>query len=104
MTPASRVATAARQFRYLPRTLRLVWEATPGWTTTWVGMLVVQGLLPVAIVYLTRALVDALVAAIDSGGAAGTVRPALIYVVLFVVVRALCDSGWPSARWCSGVP
>ena len=91
MTPASRVATAARLFRNQPRKLRLVWEATPGWTTLWVGMLVVQGLLPVAIVYLTRALVDALVAAIDSGGAAGTVRPALIYVLLMAAVLLLIE-------------
>lgn len=81
-----RLRLAATQLRYLPRTLDLVFRAAPAWTMAWGAMLVVQGLLPVAIVYLTRALVDAMVAAIDSGAAPGTVRPAIVYVALMAGV------------------
>ncbi len=46
----------------MPRALGLVWDGARGWTVAWGILLVVQGLLPAATVYLTRALVNALVA------------------------------------------
>src|SRR5439155_14371797 len=49
---------------YLFRTLGLVWRAAPGWTAAWVALLVAQGFLPVAIVYLTRPLVNGITAAV----------------------------------------
>ncbi len=52
------------QLPYLPRALAIVWRATRGWTVLWAVLLVVQGLVPVAIVYLTRLLVDSLAAAV----------------------------------------
>lgn len=67
-----------RQLHNVPRALALVWAAAPRWTTFWLIMLVVQGLLPIATVYLTRALVNDLVLAIRSAGAWPTVRPVLI--------------------------
>ncbi|HUP18687.1 MAG TPA: ABC transporter ATP-binding protein, partial [Gemmatimonadota bacterium] len=84
-----RLSQAARQARWLPRTLRLVWQAAPGWTTGWAAMLIVQGLLPVAVVYLTRAVVDSLVAAMGSGGEGGTLRPALTWIALMAGVLLL---------------
>lgn len=65
---ATKLRGAAGQARYLPRTLRLVWAASRGWTLMWIGLLVAQGLLPVAVVYLTRELVDSLVGAVGSPG------------------------------------
>lgn len=53
----------------MPRTLRLIGEAARGWTVAWVILLVVQGLLPVAMVYLTKLLVDRLVVAVSLGDA-----------------------------------
>jgi len=68
----------AHQLRSVPRAISLVWAAAPHWTTAWLVMLVVQGLLPIAIVYLTRALVNDLVVAIRAAGAWESVRPALV--------------------------
>ena len=48
------------QLPYLSRALRLVWDAAPRWTAVSVLLLIGQGLLPVALVYLTRVLVDRL--------------------------------------------
>jgi len=59
-----------------------VWDAARGWTILWAVLLVVQGLLPVALVYLTRAVVDGLVAAVEADGAWSAVRPALVWVLL----------------------
>jgi ATP-binding cassette subfamily B protein len=52
---------------YLPRALRLVWEASAGWTAAWMLVLVLQGLLPAATVALTKWVLDAGQAAIGGG-------------------------------------
>ena len=50
------------QLPFLPRALGLVREAAGAWVWLWLGLLLAQGLLPLAPVLLTKALVDALVA------------------------------------------
>ena len=70
------------QLSYLPQTLRLVWVAAQSWTLAWALLLVIQGLLPVVTVYLTRLLVDSLVAAINAGGSWESVRPVLTLTAL----------------------
>src|SRR5262245_33582148 len=59
---------------HLPRAIALVWGATRNWTAAWALLLLIQGLLPAAIVYLTRPLIDGLVSAVNSGGAAGPIN------------------------------
>ncbi len=56
---------------------RLVWSSAPGWSLCWIILLVLQGLLPVAIVYLTRDIVDGLVGILGTGGGWTTVQPLL---------------------------
>ncbi len=63
-----KLLSAIKEARYLPRTLRLVWTAAGRWTIAWAALLVFQGLLPIAVVYLVRAVVNALVAASAAGG------------------------------------
>ena len=46
---------------YLPRVLRLGWNAARNWTLAWFVLLTVQGFLPIAMVYLTRGLVNRVV-------------------------------------------
>jgi ATP-binding cassette subfamily B protein len=72
---SARLGRAARQLPRFPHALSLVWAA--------VALLIVQGLLPVAIVYLTRPLVDSVLAAIRSGGTFG---PALVNASLMAGV------------------
>jgi ATP-binding cassette subfamily B protein len=81
-----RFAKFSLQMRHLPRALRLLWAVSRGLTIVWVVLLAVQGLLPTFIVYLTRAIVNALVLAIKSGGAWQYVRPTLVIAVLMGVV------------------
>jgi ATP-binding cassette subfamily B protein len=87
---------AASQLPYLPRTLALVWQATRGWTAAWICLLVAQGVLPVAIVYLTRSLVDGILAASRSHGEWTRVRHALllaaamgVFLLLSEILRSL---------------
>lgn len=78
----SRLAEARAQLPYLPRALGLVWRAAHGWTAAWIALLVVQGMLPVAMVTLTKVLVDSLVAAVDAGGAWEAIRSPLLLALL----------------------
>jgi len=59
----SKLSGAAYEARYLPRTARLVWAASRSWTLAWLCLLIAHGLLPAGVVYLTRELVDGIVAA-----------------------------------------
>lgn len=92
-----------RQFPYLPAALRLVWQAAGGLTVLWLTLLLVQGLLPVAVVYLTRLLVDGAAARIGSGGgwpALVPLLPAALAMGLVLVGTELCQSGGKWLRSC----
>jgi ATP-binding cassette subfamily B protein len=73
------------------RTIGLVWTAAGYWHVAWLGLLVVQGTLPVASVYLTRWLVDALVLAIQAGPSWDAARPAAVLLALMVGVLLLTE-------------
>jgi ATP-binding cassette subfamily B protein len=78
----TRLRRASRQLRLLPAALRLVWQAAPGWTVVWVLLLVVQGILPVCLVFITRAVVDAMVAVTSSGLTPSSAGPVVGVVLL----------------------
>jgi ATP-binding cassette subfamily B protein len=87
------------QLSHLPSTFQLIWTAARGWTVGWACLLVVEGLLPGAAVYLTRPLVDSLSAAIGSAGGPESIRRLLFYAALMaatVMLTHLVQSvnGW----------
>jgi ATP-binding cassette subfamily B protein len=84
---------------YLPRALVLVWRAASGWALIWALLLLVQGLLPVATVYLTRTLVDRLVAALNSRGDWASLRPALASMALMAGVLLAGEILRAAADW-----
>ena len=57
-----------QQIPYLPRAMQLVQHAAGRQAIVWMLLLLVQGLLPVATVYLTRMLVDGIAAMVGAGG------------------------------------
>jgi len=99
ITLISGLYRVAGQLSYLPRTLRLIWAATRNLTPIWGVLLVVQGLLPAAAVYLTRPLVDSVVAAVNAGGSWESIRPALFLAVLVGVVFLLVELLQSVASW-----
>ena len=58
---STKLGKALAQLPYLPRALKLVWEVARPWTIAWIVLLIVQGLLPAGIVYLTKVVVDGVV-------------------------------------------
>ena len=78
----TRLRRLAAQLPYLPRTLGLVWTAARGWTVAWIAVLLIQGLLPVATVYLTRTVVNRLMPAVRAGGSWESLQPLIVAAVL----------------------
>ena len=85
----SKLRIGIAQLPYLTRALALVWDAAHRWTLAWFVLLVGQGLLPVATVYLTRALVDHLVALLQTDGSWSAFQTLLPFVILMAVVLLL---------------
>jgi len=71
--------------------MRLIWAAAPRWTTAWAVLLAFQGLLPAALVYLTKLLVDSLSLALTSGGQWERARPAITLAAITAVVALLSE-------------
>jgi len=78
----TKLRSGLSQLPYLSRSLTLVWRSARNWTIAWAILLVVQGLLPVATVYLTQQLVDSLVAALGAGADWQKILPTLTLVAL----------------------
>jgi ATP-binding cassette subfamily B protein len=95
----SKLNQAVGQLSYLPRTFRLIWSAARGWSVGWAVLLVVQGIVPVALVYLTKLLVDSMVVAIGSRGSWAQVRPALILIIITAAVMILSESLDSASEW-----
>ncbi|MCM3874359.1 MAG: ABC transporter ATP-binding protein/permease [Pyrinomonadaceae bacterium] len=74
---------------YWPRTFGLIRTAAPRWTVAWATLLVLQGVHPLASVYLVKLLVDSLVVAAKSGGDWVSVRPAIVLIALTVGVMLI---------------
>ena len=72
-----------QQLNYIPRALRLVWKAARGWTIIFIGIMLVQSLLPVLTIYLTREVVDALVDFLNAGSQPGETALLTTYGILF---------------------
>lgn len=73
------------------RSFRLIWTASQLHTTAWVVLLLIQGILPGLLVYLTKLVVDSLVAAVNSQGSWEKTRPALFYIAATAIVMLLTE-------------
>jgi ATP-binding cassette subfamily B protein len=89
----------AAQFPYFPQALRLVWSAAPRYASFWAALLVFQGLLPIGTVYLTRSLVNTLVAAVRAPAPLSGGRYALLLMAAMAALLLLAEGARVAARW-----
>lgn len=80
---------ATERSRNLLRVLRLVMDASPRWTLTWAVLLLVQGILPAAMVYLTKVLVDGVAGIVGVGFSWENLGPVLLPGSLIAFVLLL---------------
>jgi ATP-binding cassette subfamily B protein len=79
----------------IDRAIHLVWKNTPGWTLVQLALVIVQGLLPLAGLYLTKRIVDAISAGIVDADLDATLRQVLFLVGLAAaaaLLAAICNS------------
>jgi ATP-binding cassette subfamily B protein len=88
---SEKLRKAMAQLPNLPRALGLMWQVARPWTIAWVVLLIVQGLLPAATVYLTKLVVDGVVVALKNGSAWSNVRPVLVLLLLLGGVLLLME-------------
>ncbi|HEY2018169.1 MAG TPA: ABC transporter transmembrane domain-containing protein, partial [Bryobacteraceae bacterium] len=96
---ASKFRKLAVQFPFLPQALGLVWSAAPGYAILWAALLTLQGLLPVGTVYLTRSLVNELVAAFRSDAPIVNGRHAFSLMAMMAAVLLLSEVARVAAAW-----
>jgi len=96
---SARLKDTLVRLSYLPQALRLVWVAAPGWTLAWAILLIIQGLLPVVLVYLTGLLVNSLVAGMGAGGSWESIRPTLILAALMGGALLLTEFLQSAIEW-----
>ena len=87
----TRLKNLLNQVPYVVKAFKLIWKAAPGWTVIWILLLVIQGLMPVSLVFLTRNVVDSLVAVLNSGRPADwyVFKPVLVPLVIMVVIMIM---------------
>lgn len=83
--------TFATQLRLLPAAMGMVWRAAGGWFMVWIVLVVAQGLLPIALIYAGRVLVDRLVPLAEGTGLSWQplAPPVAVIAVVMILTEAL---------------
>lgn len=83
---------------HLWRTVRLVWQAAPGWTIIGAALIMVQSLMPLVLLYLLKLIIDAVAAGMTGPDRAGAFRQVIVLVsgagiatLIMVLCRSLAD-------------
>ena len=90
---------AIAQLPQLPKTIGLLWQAAKSWTVAWLLLLIVQGLLPAGAVYLTKLVVDDIVAAVNLGSTWPAVRQVLLVVAALAAVMIVQEVVRGAISW-----
>ena len=80
-------------FRFVPA-LRLVWQSSPHWTIARIILVVVQGILPLAVIYLAKLIIDTVTIQLNSTSADGfeKVLPLIILTGAVTIISYFCQS------------
>jgi ATP-binding cassette subfamily B protein len=79
----------------LGRIVGLIWQSEPGWTIIATCVVILQGLIALASVYLTKLIVDAAASTVTGGVKEDILRTALLLIVAvcaLALARVLCQS------------
>ncbi|MCG6137986.1 MAG: ABC transporter ATP-binding protein/permease [Nostoc sp. LLA-1] len=85
----SKLRNSLAQSSHIMQTLHLIWATAPIWTVAWSFLLLLQGLLPGANVYLSKLLVDSLVVAMRAGTSEESFKIVLLPAGLMATVLLL---------------
>ena len=87
-------ARLRQQAPYIPKTMQLIWRASGIWMAAWLMLLLVQGALPVAVVYMTGHVIAILAdIAVKGGIGSSIVLPLVILGLLLLAAQVLLSIG-----------
>ncbi len=94
-----KLQTVIARLAQMPRTWHLVWRASGRWTVAWMVILILQGLLPAVTVYLSRHVVDGLVAVAGAGLSQESIQPILVPILLIAGAMLLTEILQSTLQW-----
>jgi ATP-binding cassette subfamily B protein len=77
------------------RAVRFVWQAAPGWTVVSTALMIVQGIVPLATLYIVKLIIDRLTGLSGNSGAAGNFEDVLVLICVALGVAVagnLCNA------------
>jgi ATP-binding cassette subfamily B protein len=80
--------------RFVPA-LRLVWQSSPRWTIARIVLVSIQGILPLATIYLAKLIIDTVTTSLSANNTSQAfekVLPLIILAALIVILTNLCQS------------
>ena len=83
------------------RLLGLIWQASGTLLVAWIAILLLQGVIPVGVVWLTKPLVDSLQGAISAGATPAALRPLIITAVALGALLAVSTVFKAALQWIS---
>ncbi|MBW4612035.1 MAG: ABC transporter ATP-binding protein/permease [Desmonostoc vinosum HA7617-LM4] len=95
MRAGKTIKQTIQQTLHLVPALRLVWQSSPGWTIARIILLVIQGILPVVSIYLTKLVIDTVVANLSVADKTVGFGNVILWVVLagaVTLVSSICNS------------
>jgi ATP-binding cassette, subfamily B, bacterial len=75
---------------YLGQAVRMVWQSSPRWTIARIGLLLIQGILPLGSLYLTKLIIDTLTSSLTSQSVK-TGQQLIMVLVLMGVITLIAD-------------
>jgi ATP-binding cassette subfamily B protein len=78
----------------IDRAVHLVWQASPGWTLASLILQVIQGILPLAALYLMKLIVDAVTYSINAPDKAQAFKQIILLIIIaggVALLTALCQ-------------
>ncbi len=88
LSPKDIGRTAADNALRLKQAIGLVWESTPGWTLAGVALIILQGILPLAALYLMKLIVDS----VSNGTSFNEVILLIVLAGGVALLVAICNS------------
>ena len=92
-------ASLSLRLAYSRRLLALIWSSAGGLLVAWAILLVVQGVIPVAIVWLTKPLVNSLQVAIGAGMNRATLEPLLTTALALGALMLVSELAKTAQQW-----
>lgn len=94
-----RAHETGKVFAGTPRILRLIWTASPGYTSAVVFLNLVLGLMPLADLWILKLLIDAMTVFLRTGSTAAAVSTMIRLIGLLAIIRLVNNSLEPTQRF-----